>query len=99
MNKRTEETKVVKNALSSAGYKVLKVEHGRGTAWSWIHANVEVPKPEGCYCHTNPWGTVDRCPLCGNVWSTHYRAVNQLIEQATGRHGEYANVGVDVYLV
>ena len=34
---RLTETKTVKRALIEAGYTGVKVVHGTGTAWSWLH--------------------------------------------------------------
>lgn len=32
-----EETKAVKAALKAAGIEFVKVGHGTGTAWGWLH--------------------------------------------------------------
>ena len=98
MNKRIEETRVVKDALAKAGYNVLTVHHGRGTSHSWLHAKVEVPKPLNCSCTINACGTVNRCITCGEQWRTHFEATNSIVRQVTGRHGEYENFGVDINL-
>ncbi len=37
MVNRTKETKVVKDALIKAGYSNVRVNHGTGTARSWLH--------------------------------------------------------------
>ncbi len=34
---RLLETKIVKSALIEAGYTAVKVGHGTGTAWGWLH--------------------------------------------------------------
>ena len=34
---RVLETKAVKAALIKAGYTGVRVGHGRGTAWDWLH--------------------------------------------------------------
>ena len=34
---RLLETKTVKKALTNAGYTGVKVGHGTGTAWGWLH--------------------------------------------------------------
>lgn len=34
---RLAETKAVKAALIKAGYTRVKVGHGTGTAWGWLH--------------------------------------------------------------
>ena len=34
---RRAETKTVKQALTQAGYTAVKVGHGTGTAWGWLH--------------------------------------------------------------
>ena len=34
---RLAETKAVKAALIKAGYIAVKVGHGTGTAWGWLH--------------------------------------------------------------
>jgi len=45
MMTRAQETAAVKAAVSAAGYKVRNVEHGRGTAYCWIHVNLAQPAP------------------------------------------------------
>lgn len=99
MNKRTDETKIVKDALARAGYNVATVHHGRGTSWGWLHAKVEVPKPQECSCTMTAWGTIDRCRPCGERWRTHFEATHEIVRQVTGRHGEYENFGVDINLI
>ena len=42
---RMAETKAVKVALIKAGYTGVKVGHGRGTAWGWLH--IECDKKAG----------------------------------------------------
>lgn len=37
MMERLAETKAVKRALIEAGYTGVKVGHGTGTAWGWLH--------------------------------------------------------------
>lgn len=39
---RNEETKIVKAALKSAGLPVVKVGHGTGTAYGWLHITLEL---------------------------------------------------------
>jgi hypothetical protein len=98
MNRRTEETKIVKYGLIKAGYKAT-VKHGRGTAHSWIDVDVQMVKPQPCTCETTPWGTVERCDSCKNAYQNHYRSILELVRQLTGRHGEYENIGVDINLI
>ncbi len=38
---RKLETKIVKDALTKAGYKSVRVKHGRGTAWGWLDIKAE----------------------------------------------------------
>ena len=38
---RRKETQTVKRALRGAGYRNVKVRHGRGTGWSWIDVSVQ----------------------------------------------------------
>lgn len=42
---RMAETKAVKAALIEAGYAGVKVGHGRGTSWGWLHIKCD-EKPE-----------------------------------------------------
>jgi len=39
-----EETKAVKAALIKAGFTNVRVGHGTGTAWGWLHIHCD-PKP------------------------------------------------------
>jgi len=38
---RIAETKAVKVALIEAGYTNVKVGHGTGTAWGWLHISCD----------------------------------------------------------
>jgi len=98
MNRRTEETKVVKDALALAGYP-SRVKHGTGTAHSWIDVKADAPKPSVCYCQTTVYGTVERCDPCKNAYRDGYKSVLDLVRQVTGRNGEYENIGVDINLI
>lgn len=56
--------KPIKSALSKKyGYKNVSVKNGRGTAWGWVEAYVNISKPEGCTCKENdPY-----CQVCRNL--------------------------------
>ena len=46
---RTQETKIVKDALRAAGLPIRKVVHGHGTGSSWIHIYVDTYADERHY--------------------------------------------------
>jgi hypothetical protein len=88
---RKQETKIVKDALLKAGYSDIKVGHGHGTAWGWLHASMTANRPDECRCkHEDSW----LCTACQDI----RRKANNLIMDVTGRHGEYdGNTNVSVY--
>lgn len=47
-----EETKAVKDALKKAGFTNVRVGHGTGTAWGWLHIHCS-PKPGQTYQRTD----------------------------------------------
>lgn len=84
---RSEETKLVKNALAEKGIKAT-VQHGKGTAWGWLHVNMNVPKPSECVCvDGEPY-----CRPCKDAINGNRGILEAITEQATGRTGEYANI-------
>jgi len=44
---RLLETKTVKKALTNAGYTGVKVGHGTGTAWGWLHIKCDEKQGQG----------------------------------------------------
>ncbi len=66
---RNQETKIVKEALKSAGYTEVRVGHGTGTARWWLHIKAKA--------------------LVNQTWQQKNRAVIQIAQQVTGRHGDY----------
>lgn len=89
-----EETKAVKEALRQAGYKVVKVGHGKGTAWGWLKVTVQVDKPADCYCEKVEGGN---CSFCHTVWSENYRNLLNILASITGRHGDCSgNISIDI---
>ncbi len=98
-----QETKAVKDALLGAGYMGVKVGHGKGTAWGWLHIAVQVPAPADCYCkHLDP-NALPRefhCRKCSQAWSDTYDALCSLARTVTGRHGDYGgNINADITLI
>ena len=96
---RTHETANVKAALVTAGYTDVKVGHGSGTAWSWLHVKVAASKPQGCTCTMNDYGQREICQLCRVARCEHYSKGGDIVRAATGRHGEFENFNVQVELI
>jgi hypothetical protein len=48
---RRQETKLIKDALRSAGFDVASVDHGKGAAWGWIHVRLSRPLEFACEEH------------------------------------------------
>lgn len=98
---RTHETANVKAALVTAGYTDIKVGHGTGTAWSWLHVKIVATKPQGCTCTStmNDYGQRETCQLCRAAWREHYSKGGDIVRATTGRHGERENFNVQVELI
>ena len=94
MDKKTE-TKVVKTALAEAGYSGARVSHGSGTARCWLHVGVDVPRPYNCNCNGR---TIGYCRNCGEAIQEASALAEAVVEKATGRHGEYNCISVEVFL-
>jgi hypothetical protein len=88
-----EETKAVKAALVAAGLDVLKVGHGHGTAWGWLHITLAKPLELACEQHGS-YRNYDQpgCPMC-RAFAESMQALDRkavrLAQEVTGRHGEY----------
>jgi len=95
-----EETKAVKAALITAGFDVLKVGHGKGTAWGWLHITLAKPLELGCEEHGS-YGNYNQsnCSGCRTFTESMRdldRKAVQLAQEVTGRHGEYdGNINVN----
>lgn len=88
---RKQETKIVKEALTKAGYQDIRVRHGRGTAWGWMDIDVTVNKTPFCYCHElDKDDYPGTCSFCMNQRRNEGRKVQGIVLKATGRsEGEY----------
>ncbi len=90
-----EETRAVKDALAKAGIKALKVTHGSGTAWGWLHIYLG-KNPSGlphktmgdCGDTGTPWLCIGDCPACIEN-RTIERQTIATVQAVTGRKGEY----------
>ena len=80
---RRKETQTVKKALKEAGIKA-KVSHGTGTGWGWIEVNVGDPKERNGI--ENVQGGWDRYT---DVEMKLHETVIKIVQNVTGRHGEY----------
>ncbi len=97
---RRSETKLVKDYLIKQGYREIKVDHGRGTAWGWLHVAVTISRPDNCYCATNKdqWGRPENCHYCRTQWQDEYSKLNREVQALTGRHGEYGgNINYNIH--
>jgi hypothetical protein len=83
---RSEETKLVKDALAKAGINAF-VGHGTGTAWGWLHINVGSAEQFGPHVedegHSHYY-----CPACKRIREISDRAL-KIAQEVTGRHGDY----------
>ena len=96
---RKQETREVKKYLEGQGYKGVKVGHGKGTAWGWLHVSVCTHRPMGCYCTLNQYGQWDRCHYCKNKWQEEYSKIENGLMIFTGRTGDYGGrIGIDIEL-
>ena len=82
------ESRAVKTALIEAGYTGVHVTHGKGTAWSWLHIDVQAQGPGSeCYCAEV---LEERfCGSCREKRNSADSAVTQIAQRVTGRHGDY----------
>ncbi len=83
-----EETKAVKTALKDAGI-TAKVGHGTGTAWGWLHLDINTDDlgdhhdhREGCYID---W---QYCSRCAAIKAREQEAL-EIALKVTGRTGDY----------
>lgn len=83
------ETKAVKQALSKEGINA-KVGHGKGTAWGWLHIEVqnELPPHERDQEHFNGVGCSYDCEGC-KAWREIDAKAIKIAQEVTGRHGDY----------
>jgi hypothetical protein len=97
--KRAEGT-AVKNALTAAGYTVIRVGHGTGTASGWLDVDVQASKPASCQCaglFLRDGGWI--CNSCGTRRSEVRTSVTALVQGVTGRSGQYhGNIQTSVSL-
>jgi hypothetical protein len=77
---RKTETKIVKEALKKAGI-IATVKHGKGTSWGWLRVNIgESARRNGVNPETRMY-TQEEQDL--------HRKVIKIVQEVTGRHGEY----------
>ena len=97
---RREETAKVKAGLTKYGYRNVRVDHGKGTAWGWLHVHVTISRPENCQCHYNQpdqWGRRESCHKCKIQWQDEYSKLGVITREITGRHGDYGgNINYDI---
>ena len=83
---RKQETKAVKDALKAAGIN-SRVEHGKGTAWSWLEINVGSADQFGE--HTiDEYQSHISCKPCQKIHEIEDRALKITLE-VTGRGKHY----------
>lgn len=102
---RQQETAAVKAALRKAGLPVVSVTHGRGTGWGWLDVTlrhtdtlhtVNVNNGGDIQYLTRRQRAelmvyspcVANCKACDIERKTDRRAL-EIVQQVTGRHGEY----------
>jgi hypothetical protein len=87
---RKEETKIVKAALAAAGINA-RIDHGKGTAWGWLHINIGKGQQFGEHNHGDrewPRSQPDNCPRCHEV-KRMLELTEKITLEVTGRRGEY----------
>jgi hypothetical protein len=97
---RAEETKLVKTELRKAGFDVASMDHGKGTAWGWIHVKLARPLEMACEEHGSfqSYNHTD-CQAC-REFTEYLRKLDKeavaLILKVTGRrNNEYdGNISV-----
>lgn len=97
---RAEETKLVKAELRKAGFDVASMDHGKGTAWGWIHVKLARPLEFACEEHGSfqAYNHTD-CEAC-KEFTAYLRKLDKeattLILKVTGRrNNEYdGNISV-----
>lgn len=100
---RKQETTAVKRALVSKGFENnnIRVTHGKGTAWGWLHIDAKLHHKPDCDCvEYSPVGDVPRQlgQRCQDLRRECYDRITQIAQDVTGRHGEYdGRVGVNLH--
>ena len=71
--------KPIKKALAEKyGYKNVSVRNGQGTATGWVEANIQLPKPDNCYCKPDePY-----CRNCGEFINSVSEKMNKIAYEA-----------------
>ena len=83
---RSQETKLVKDALKASGIN-SEVSHGHGTAWGWLHINVGSSEQFGPHTVGEHESHYD-CAPCKRTRELAKMAL-EIAQQVTGRHGQY----------
>ena len=96
MNRKTEENKIVKQALADIAI-TANVGHGTGTGSGWLKIRVlnrlSVPHDREKYGWERCSGN---CPACAEYRTLYKRTIDAAVH-ATGRHGDYDG-RINVYL-
>jgi hypothetical protein len=72
---RSSETK--KAVLPIFGKDHVRCRSGKGTAASWLHLHIDLPRPADCYCHELGSGY---CVPCKETKETANRVICKLTE-------------------
>ncbi len=88
-NSHREETIAVKRALKEANISFKSIGHDTGTAWGWLKINLgENPSGKEHIKTTMSWHCESWCAACKENREIE-RKVIQIVQEVTGRHGEY----------
>ncbi len=77
-----DRSKETKQALVPIfGREHVRVQHGKGTAFGWIHRYVQLPRPADCYCSRMPANDYGRRECCDPCRETREQA-KRIIDKA-----------------
>jgi len=97
---RKQETTAVKRAIIQAGFENnnVRVTHGKGTAWGWLHIHADIHRTPSCSCGApDEYGRRKTCEECKKFSRECYNRIEQVAIQASERSAYAAEqMGVDL---
>ena len=99
---RKQETTAVKRAIIQAGFDQnnLRVKHGKGTAWGWLHVYADIHHKPDCTCVIHKDAPRETCAECKTLRNECYDRIEKVAIQASERSAyaaEHIVVSLDFF--
>jgi hypothetical protein len=82
----SDRNRKIKKTLSNIfARENVKVTGGRGTAYGWIHLNINLPVPFDCVGHDKdgqPYAHTHNCPACLETVKTAERVIDRALDDS-----------------